>query len=187
MKNHLFVAALAVVLLFAPTSAASAAEPVPEEVCTVGALAVADGQAAPESVPLVVSCFDTTEAAEAFIEAGAPGDLEQLLGDGLHGRAAASTVAIGRVWTGTSRTGTLLIQWGNGTGCYGVTYGFPTMPSGWNDAVKSAQGYYNCWASVYENTNYGGQVLTCTPYCSSLGFLAAKTSSVVYRPNGTFG
>lgn len=153
----------------------------------MGGLPVEDGEALPDDVPLVISCFDTIDEAEAFIAAGAPGDLEQLIGEGVQARAAAATTALGRIWTGTSRSGTVLVQWGAGSGCYGVTYGFPSMPSGWNDVVRSSQGYANCWVTHYENASYGGATLTCSAYCSSLGSLAAKTSSIVYRPNGTFG
>ena len=78
----------------------------------MGGLPVADGEALPDDVPLVISCFDTIDEAEAFIEAGAPGDLEQLIGDGVQARGASATIALGRIWTGTSRSGTVLIQWG---------------------------------------------------------------------------
>jgi hypothetical protein len=187
MKKLLYSAVLAVTLVLAPSHAATASEPTVDEVCTVGGLAVPDGEPISTDVPFVMSCFDTIAEAEAFIDAGAPGDLELLLGEGAASRAAATTVTIGRIWTGTSRTGSVLIHWGAGTGCYGVTYGFPSLGSGWNDNVRSAQGYNNCWSSQYEHSSYGGLVVTCTPYCSSLGSLAAKTSSIVYRPNGTFG
>lgn len=187
MKIRLVHAALAAVVLLIPAAPAAATSSPAEEVCTMGGLPVAEGEAIPDDIPLVVSCFETVAEAEEFIDAGAPGDLEQLLGDAVHARSSAATVAIGRIWTGTSRSGTLLIQWGAGSGCYGVIYGFPSMSSGWNDVVRSSQGYANCWATHYENTSYGGSSLTCSAYCSSLGSLAAKTSSIVYRPVGTFG
>lgn len=183
MKMHLVNAAIATFVLFVPANLAVESTPPTEKVCTMGGLPVADGDLGPDNVPLVVSCFDTLVEAEEFIAAGAPGDLEQLVDVAAYARGATATVVIGRVWTGTSRSGTLLIQWG----CYGVTYGFPSMPSGWNDSVRSSQGYANCWATHYENSSYGGSSLTCSAYCSSLGFLDAKTSSLVYRPVGTFG
>jgi len=186
--RSLIVVAASLAALAIPAPAVANELP-PAEVCTVGGLAIPAGDPVPEEVPLVISCFNTAAEAEAFIEDGAPGDYEELVGvQRPHGRAAAgATVTIGRVWTATSRGGSELIHWGTGSGCYGVTYGFPTLPSGWNNRVRSAQGYNNCWASHYDGASYTGEVLTCAPYCSTMGFLAAKSSSIVYRPVGTFG
>lgn len=191
MRKLAFTAVIAATIFSLAALPAHAAEPAgPTEVCTIGGVAVIEGETPPDDIPVVISCFDTEVEAEAFIEAGAPGDLEQLTGATkarTAGVAAASTVTIGRVWTGLGRTGSELIHWGTGSGCYGVTYGFPTLPSGWNDNIRSAEGSSNCWASHYQNASYGGQVLTCAPYCSTLGFLNAMSSSIVYRPVGTFG
>lgn len=188
--SKLTVAAVSAVLIALPmfgTPPAVAAEPA---VCTVGGVAVPVGQPVPEEIPAVVSCFDSVSEAEQFIEDGAPGDIERLLDVSPSGRTAAavaSTVMIGKAWTGTSRSGSVLVHWGIGTGCYGVTYGFPSLSSGWNNNIQSAQGYSNCWASHYDATGYGGEVLTCAPYCATLGFMASRSSSIVYRPVGTFG
>lgn len=184
--SAIIVAALAVI---SPTAAAASSYPAPPTACTVGGLAIPEGEPAPEDVPTVISCFDSVEEAEQFIEDGAPGDLEQLQPAVINARttAAAATVTVGKIWTGTSRTGSVLIHWGSGSGCYGVTFGFPSLGSGWNNNVRSAEGFNNCWSSQYDGTSYSGSVVTCAPYCSSLGALAAKTSSIVYRPVGTFG
>ena len=144
----------------------------------------------PDEIPAVISCFGSVEEAEQFIEDGAPGDIEQLQPAGMASRstlAAAATVIVGKAWTGTSRSGTALIHWGTGSGCYGVTFGFPTIAAGWNNNVRSAEGFNNCWSSQYDGTSYTGTKITCAPYCSTLGSLAAKTSSIVYRPVGTWG
>ncbi|HEU5224054.1 MAG TPA: hypothetical protein VFU07_10315 [Candidatus Lumbricidophila sp.] len=192
MSNRiiLFVCtAVVAAFAFSPVPA-SAAEPEVSPACTVGGVAVAEGQPLPKQLPTVISCFESVEAAEQFIEAGAPGDFEQVVqaSPGVSATlAAASTVTVGKAWTSTSRSGSVLIHWGVGSGCYGVTYGFPTLPSGWDNNVRSAEGLSNCWASHYDLTNYGGDVLTCAPYCSTLGFMAARSSSIVYRPVGTFG
>lgn len=174
--------AIALVAASAPASAANV-----EEVCTVGSIAVKEGEGVPADIPLVVSCFTSLAAAEKFIEAGAPGDLEQLVPQARGEVTPLSTVIIGRQYTGVNRGGTVLVQWGTGSGCYGVTYGYPSMPSGWNDVIRSSEGLNNCWVSNYTSTSYTGSVLNCTPYCSSMGSFAALTSSVVYRPSGTFG
>lgn len=184
-------AALVAVLAFATPTSALAAAPSEEPVaCTVGGIAIPDGAPLPDDIPTVISCFDSVEEAEQFIEEGAPGDIEQLQPSGVAARsavAAASTVIVGKAWTGASRSGSALIHYGAGSGCYGVTFGFPSIVSGWNNNVRSAEGLNNCWSTQYDGTGYTGSKLTCTPYCATLGALAAKTSSIVYRPAGTWG
>lgn len=78
----------------------------------------------------------------------------------------------------------------SGTGCTGgTTYGFPTMPSGWNDVIESSQGYSNCDVTHYENTYYNqqknGVEITCKQYCDTLDAMYNATSSIVERPHGT--
>jgi hypothetical protein len=190
MSRRLLSASAALVIaltIIAPTSAHAAGAPVLPAACTVGGVAIPDGDPTPTEIPAVVSCFDSVEEAEQFIEEGAPGDLEQLQPTGVASRAVASTVTVGKAWTGTSRSGSVLIHWGTGTGCYGVTYGFPTLTSSWNNTIRSSEGFNNCWSSQYDGASYTGSVVNCTPYCSALGSMAAKTSSIVYRPVGTFG
>lgn len=180
-------AVIAILAFFTPTTALAASDPAPPTACTVGGVAIPEGQTAPEDIPTVVSCFDTVAEAEQFIEDGAPGDYEQLYPGSSAQRAAAATVMVGKIWTGASRSGSVLIHWGSGSGCSAATYGFPSLGSGWNNNIRSAEGFNNCWSSQYDGANYSGFVVTCTPYCASLGTLAGKTSSVVYRPVGTFG
>ncbi|WP_106816715.1 hypothetical protein [Microbacterium timonense] len=181
-----FAAVLTALMFLVPPAPAVADEPRPAEVCTAGAAAVPLGQDPPTDLPLVMSCFDSEAEALAFIRAGAPGDFEQLAPEAA-ARDAVATVMLGKSWTGLARGGAQLIHWGTGSGCFGVTYGFPTLASGWNNTIRSAEGFSNCWASHYDGSSYSGAVLTCAPYCSSLGALDAKTSSIVYRPTGTFG
>ncbi|MBT2473282.1 hypothetical protein J7E68_01495 [Microbacterium sp. ISL-103] len=180
---------LATLVITSAAPAFASSDPPLPAACTVGGVAIPEGDPIPEDVPEVISCFSSVEEAEQFIEDGAPGDYEQLIPVGVSSRSvsAAATVTVGKIWTGTSRTGSVLIHWGSGSGCYGVTFGFPSLGSGWNNNVRSAEGFSNCWSSQYDGTSYTGSVLTCAPYCSSLGALAAKTSSIVYRPVGTFG
>lgn len=78
----------------------------------------------------------------------------------------------------------------SGNGCNNnVTYGFPGMPSGWNDVIESSQGYSNCDVTHYENSNYNrnvnGSEITCRQYCASLYSMYDKTSSIVERPHGS--
>jgi hypothetical protein len=183
-------AALVTALVVIPSASVVAdTPPEPPRACAVGGVSVPDGSPLPTDIPTVVSCFDSVEEAEQFIEDGAPGDLEQLQptqdsARAVTARAAASTVIVGKAWVGTFRGGDVLIHWGSGAGCVGATFGFPNLGSTWSNVIRSAEGFANCWSSQYDLTSYGGTMVTCTPYCSSLGAMAAKTSSIVYRPAG---
>ncbi len=183
MYHKLARVALALVLAFTPGAGFVTGEQLrAHEVCAVGARPLGERKPDSSTPQSVMTCFASATAAEAFIAAGAPGDLEQLF-ESAHSLRAdeRATVIIGRVWTGTARTGDVLIHYGVGSGCYGVTYGFPTLPSGWNDNIRSAEGFSNCWVDLYVDTWYGGASITCTPYASTLGSFSATTSSVVYR------
>ena len=132
IRHAAAVSAILIVLSALNATAAVAAEPDPTA-CTVGGVAVPVGAPMPDEIPTVISCFDSVTEAEQFIADGAPGEVEQLVEASAAARsapAAAGTVTIGKVWTGTSSSGSVLIHWGTGTGCYGVTYGFPSLASG---------------------------------------------------------
>ena len=52
------------------------------------------------------------------------------------------------------------------------------LPSDWNDRVSSTKGFADCNENVlFENSNYGGSKLTCTPNCTSLGVMNNAASS----------
>ncbi len=61
-----------------------------------------------------------------------------------------------------------------------VSYATPTMPSGWDNKVSSAQAYADCniWWH-YQNASYGGSQHLCT--CSSMGTMNDKTSSEIWE------
>lgn len=153
-------ALVAMLAIAAPTSAVAAHEPA---TCTVAGVAVTDGAPMPEEIPTAMSCFDSVAQAEQFIEEG--GDLGQLNQAGPTSRAAAATVIVGKAWTGTSRSGTVPIHYGSGNGCYGVTFGFPTLASTWNNNVRSAEGLDRRvsatrlgWRSGVGDGRHGGSV-----------------------------
>ncbi|WP_334151407.1 hypothetical protein [Microbacterium sp.] len=183
-------AALVTALVVIPSASVAADTATePPAACAVGGVGVPDGSPLPADIPTVISCFDSVEAAEQFIEDGAPGDLEQLEpaqsgARAMTARTAASTVIVGKAWTGASRSGTVLLHWGAGAGCFGTTFGFPSLGAGWNNNIRSAEGLVNCWSVQYDLPNYGGASVTCSSYCSGLGTMAARTSSIVYRSAG---
>jgi hypothetical protein len=89
-------------------------------------------------------------------------------------------VLLGIEYSATNYGGSTLMLFGNGgPGCVnGTTYGFGTMPSGWDNHVRSARGYSYCFGVHYADTNYNGDATACTPDCASMGSLDLRTSSV---------
>jgi len=123
-------------------------------------------------------CFATEAEVEAFL-AGPPASESG-------GRAAAASVAVGTVYKDAGGTGGSLTFWGS-SGCSAATFGFPTVPSGWDNAISSVRATNDCWATVYADASYGGSRLNCTPYCASIGARNDSVKSLVFRPTGTLG
>lgn len=169
-----FIGALA----FSPAQPAAALAavsdivPVPEH-CAVEAYAVGDRRTPDEPV-----CFGSESEVSQY--------LDGLTGAATEARAAAATTVIGTVYKDINSGGASLTFWGT-SGCAGVTFGFPSLASGWNNSISSARGSNGCWLTLYTATNYGGSRLNCTPYCASIGAWNDNVQSIVFRPTGTFG
>jgi hypothetical protein len=71
----------------------------------------------------------------------------------------------------------------NDFGCTGGrNYVATSMPSGWNDQVSSTKAFTGCSRNQnFENTNYGGALLTCLPNCATMGVMNDATSSKQWR------
>ncbi|MBT2517429.1 peptidase inhibitor family I36 protein [Streptomyces sp. ISL-90] len=173
-------AVLATVIAFAPGNglnpAAHAGPPTPRDVvhCAVEVQPTADGATA-EPV-----CFDTRAEVDGYLQGALAAD------DNSRMTAAASSTILGRVYTDVNGGGSSLTFWGS-SGCYGVTFGFASLPSGWNNTISSAGGSNGCWVTLYTETSYGGSRLNCTPWCGSMGSWNDRTKSIIFRPTGTFG
>ncbi|MET4582962.1 hypothetical protein ABIE21_002472 [Conyzicola nivalis] len=134
------------------------------EIFPIGEQSDADGEAV---------CFGTPEEVTAFLSGNAA-------------RGAAASVAVGTVYKDAGGTGGSLTFFGS-SGCSGVTFGFSTVPSGWENSISSLRATNSCWGTVYTATNYGGTRLNCTPFCSALGAVNDAVKSIVFRPTGTLG
>ncbi len=99
---------------------------------------------------------------------------------------AAASVVLGTVYSDQNFAGSSLTYWGS-SGCTGVTFGYPSVESGWSSAISSARAFNGCWVTLYSETSYGGTKLTCTPDCPGVGSLNDATRSLVFRPTGTWG
>jgi hypothetical protein len=172
---------------------AAAAGPLPAEdsgeVCAVGVHPVEPAAAPSGAEPLaepVVDCFPTFAEAVLFatdgeLSAVSPAELEEAVESE---SVAMASVVLGYEYKGSSFSGGSIVLYGtSGSGCgSGSTYGFSSMPTGWNNVVSSAKVFASCWSTHYDYTSYSGDRRTCTGSCSSLGTMNNRTSSILFRP-----
>ena len=134
-----------------------------------------------DEAPADPTCFVTQDDLNAYLQS-----IGAVSSGGIQARSAAATTVLGTLYQDVNYGGGSLTMWGTGT-CSGVTFGWTSMPSGWNDNVSSIIGSSTCWPTAYENSNYGGLKITCTPNCASMSTMNDKTSSMVFKPTGIFG
>jgi len=178
--------------LAAPAAAAGAL-PAAEggEVCAVGVHPVAAAAAVSSAefvAEPVVDCFPTFAEAVEFatdgeLSASSPAELEQAVESEA---VAMASVVLGYEYKGSSYSGGSIVLYGtSGSGCgSGSTYGFSSMPTGWNNVISSAKVFASCWSIHYDYTGYSGDRRTCTGSCSSLGTMNNRTSSILFTPRG---
>jgi hypothetical protein len=67
--------------------------------------------------------------------------------------------------------------------CAGTTYDVSYVGNSWNDNFASGKGFGGCdHNKKFENSNFGGDVLTCTPSCNDYGALRNRVSSLRWKP-----
>ncbi|PJJ63730.1 hypothetical protein [Compostimonas suwonensis] len=148
--------------------------------------------------PVDIDCFSSEEAAIEFVtglvvdgpltraQIDAFNDGSDAVGTGSRARALvapAASVLLGIEYADAARGGASWYLYGSsGSGCGGgTTYGFPSMLSGWDNRVSSADAYAGCRSQHYEGTSYTGSSVSCNQYCSGMGGLNDATSSIVFR------
>ncbi len=136
-----------------------------------------------------VGCF---ESLSGSIEAGTGGAVRlpaqtdpSDLTDGL---IAASTlsrvgnVVIGTEWNGDGFSGTSRDFMAPDT-CAGTTYEVAYVGDTWNDKFESGKGFGGCDTNrKFVHSDFGGDVLTCTPNCGDYGALSNQVSSLKWKP-----
>lgn len=102
--------------------------------------------------------------------------------------ARRDTVLLGIAYEDVSEGGDTLMHYGT-DGCYGVTFGFPSLSAGWDNRISSASQFNSCWGTYYDLVGYdtSGNRINCPGYCASMSTMNDRTSSIVYRPVGTYG
>ncbi|PVW02946.1 hypothetical protein DEA06_14310 [Microbacterium sp. Gd 4-13] len=170
------IAALAVIaaMTVGPLPTANAAVPEDSEShCAVQVLPIGSSDIADDPV-----CFGTEDEVADYLAGGGVG--------GENTRGIAASTVVGTVYKDHNGSGASLTFWGS-SGCSGVTFGFPSLASGWDNSISSVRATNGCWVTLYTATSYGGSRLNCTPYCASIGSWNDNVKSLVFRPQGTFG
>ena len=128
----------------------------------------------------VLGCWDTVGQAERALGIAASALAGADSGAGL----AAGQTVIGRDFSSTGFLGSQQIWFASNTqGCSGgATYSF-AMPTGFNNATRSAQGFAGCGHNThYDPPSASGLSILCASACSSMGAMDLKTSFVRWAP-----
>lgn len=175
------------------------------EVCTVIAQPTFAGQDIALTPEPTTQCFDSLGKAlesvsgepvtDPLVLAGDPAALQKYANaqaEKAGERAVAAPgpylVMLGIAYKATNQGGTGKVLYGNGGGgCLpGQTYGFPKMADYlMNNNISSMASYARCWSTLYDLEQYQGTTTNCVPLCNTLGSMDNRTSSIVFRPNGT--
>lgn len=137
-----------------------------------------------------VGCFDNLSEA---IEAGSGGSIQlprstqpadltdEMIVEATVERVGDDTL-IGTEWAGTSFSGVSSNYWAPDA-CVGVTYEVPYVGDALNDRFESGKGFGGCDTNrKFVHSNYGGDVLTCSPNCGDYGPLRNEVSSLKWKP-----
>jgi hypothetical protein len=137
-----------------------------------------------------VGCFDTFSEA---IEAGSGGSIKLALSiqpaDLTNAMIADTTVSrvgddtlIGTEW-GASGFGGISNNYMAPNSCVGTIYEVAYVGDAWNDKFESGKGFGGCDTNKkFVHSDFGGDVLTCTPNCSNYASLANEVSSLKWKP-----
>jgi hypothetical protein len=96
---------------------------------------------------------------------------------------APSSVLIGTEFTGIGYGGTSKSYFATATCSVGVVWDVADVGASWDNLFSSGKGFGGCDTNKkFENTNFGGSVLTCTPNCTNYGTLSNRVSSLRWKP-----
>lgn len=137
-----------------------------------------------------VGCYETfSEAVEngsggaiKLPDATTPRNLtDGLIMDSTVARVGDDTL-IGTEWN-TTGYGGISNSYMAANACSGVSYETPYVGDVWNDRFESGKGFGGCDTNKkFVHSDFGGDVLTCTPNCSDYGALRNEVSSLKWKP-----
>jgi hypothetical protein len=185
------VVTLMVLSVFAGTASASASMPLH---CAYLLVPIGPGSEAGSisAMPVEIGCYSSASDA---IYAGTGGEMvpEQLAGDNLtqgtldaYATPLASDYLLGREFDGTNYcciAAGQYVEYFASSGCGPTVWQVANVGAGWNDRFESGKGFSGCdHNKKFENENFGGAVLTCTPNCSTYGVLNNQVTSLRWKP-----
>jgi hypothetical protein len=97
--------------------------------------------------------------------------------------AAAVDVLIGTEFDANNYGGASKSYFASATCSMGVTWEVADVGSTWDNRFQSGKGFGGCDTNKkFQNVNFGGNVLTCTPNCADYGTLSNQVSSLRWKP-----
>jgi len=97
--------------------------------------------------------------------------------------SATADVLVGTESVGINYGGTSKSYFATETCSVGVVWDVADVGASWDDRFSSGKGFGGCDTNKkFENTNFGGSVLTCTPNCTNYGTLSNQVSSLRWKP-----
>jgi hypothetical protein len=97
--------------------------------------------------------------------------------------STASSVVIGTEYDSYSYGGGSQSYFAPETCSSGVIWGVANVGFTWNDRFQSGKGFGGCDTNrKFQHEDFGGEVKTCTPNCTTYGTLANEVTSLRWRP-----
>jgi hypothetical protein len=137
-----------------------------------------------------LGCYDTYADALAAGSSGAihlPSEITpSLLTNAILAVASATNapdaVLIGTEYNSSGYAGASQSYFAPVTCSTGVVWEVADVGATWDNRFQSGKGFGGCDTNKkFQNTNFGGNVLTCTPNCSDYGALSNQVSSLRWR------
>jgi hypothetical protein len=137
-----------------------------------------------------IGCYDTLSASLSAGTGGAvrvaagtqPSDLTDRMVSTSGTRAVDVVIGIEYTGVGYNEAADSRVYLAPDT-CDGTRYEVAYVGDRWNDDFASGKGFGGCdHNKKFQDSNFGGDVLTCTPNCSDYGTLRNEVSSLRWKP-----
>lgn len=148
----------------------------------------ADGTLA---TPTLIGCYSTYAAALSAGSDGAiqlsssttPSSLTDTSLAAATSLSASSNVLIGTEWNLGGYGGSSNSYFATATCSSTQSWSLSYVGDTWNDAFQSGKGFGGCNTNKkFADSNFGGDVATCTPNCTDYGLLDNRVSSLKWKP-----
>jgi hypothetical protein len=143
-----------------------------------------------ETVPVALGCYATYSQALAAGSGGSlsvpttttPASLTDATLASTSTDSVTTNILIGTEWTNISFAGSSNSYFASSTCTSSTTWQTHYVGDAWNDLFESGKGFGGCDKNKkFQDADYLGTVVTCTPNCSDYGVLRAEVSSLRWR------